>query len=448
MKDSPMTMVQTRQIEEWPATPIQSWMRAHDEDNPASGYYVLPFTWSISGQVDWRCFTAAFETMCTRYPVLRAALRRSGDAWMQTVRPYSEVPVQLRDVRAVSGEELDRLLQSSYDECCRKPFRLTEEPPIRVLVLQLAEEALVLGAFHQIACDIESMAVFNQEFGLLYDAYVAGTEPDLPQQGLDFAQYASRVWPTRREQEAKNLAFWQEKLSGVDVRCPLPVDFPENKANPVGPAEYFKIGAQLTARAVHALALKIRCSEHSILLAALTMMLARRSGRSSFILSAPISLRRSAELFRSFGPFTDMVWMRLDVPEQTTLGEHAKAMFRSILETLSRPCPIDVVARQISGPDGPLVIPNLQCQYFPAERITNPEWVMSSVKVKQVMPVYLLTGPLDTPFWLDLTVAGEKIQPDTDYSLVFRSDLFRPETAREMAGEIEATILAGTDGSV
>jgi Non-ribosomal peptide synthetase modules and related proteins len=443
-----MTMVQTRQIDEWPATPIQGWMGGHDEDNPASGYYVLPFTWSIAGQVDWPGFTAAFAAMCSRYPVLLAALRRTGDGWTQTVRPYSEVPVSLCDLRGMSGEELDRLLRSSYDEYCRKPFRLAQEPPIRVLVLQLAEEALVLGAFHQTVCDLESMAVFNQEFGLLYDAHVAGTEPDLPEPGLDFAEYASRVWPNRREQEVKNLAFWQEKLSGVDLRCPLPVDFPQAAANPVGPAEYFKIGAQPAALAVHALALKTKCSEHSIVLAALTMMLARRSGRSSFVLSAPISLRRSAELFRSFGPFTDMVWMRVDVPAGTTLEEHAKGVFRTILETLSRPCPIDVVARQVSGPDGRLVLPNLQCQYFPAERITNPEWVTSSVKVKQVMPVHLLTGPLDTPFWLDLTIAGEKIQPNTDYSLVYRSDLFRPETAREMAAEIEATILAGTDGSV
>jgi Condensation domain len=443
-----MTRAQTRQIEQWPATPIQAWMRAHDEENPTSGYYVLPFTWSISGQVDWRSFTAAFEAMCTRYPVLRAAMRRDADAWTQAVRPYSEVPVSRRDLSGISGEELDRMLRGAYDEYCRRPFRLTEEPPIRVLVLQLADEALVLGAFHQIACDIESMAVFNQEFGLLYDACVDGRDPDLPEPGLDFGEYASRVWPGQRDQAVDNLAFWRDTLRGVDVRCPLPVDFPENADRPVGPAEYHKIGAQPTARAVHALALRTRCSEHSILLAALTMMLARRCGRSSFVLSAPISLRRSAELFRAFGPMTDMVWMRLDVPEPATLEEHARAVFRGILQTLSRPCPIDAVARQHSGPDGRPVIPNLQCQYFPAERITNPEWVVSSVRVKQVMPVYLLTGPLDTPYWLDLTIAGEKVQPDTDYSLVYRSDLFRPETAREMADEIGETILRGVDGSV
>jgi hypothetical protein len=448
-----MTTVHTR-LNEWPATPIQGWMRAHDDDHPDSGYYVLPFTWSIAGQVDWPAFTRAFETMCLRHPVLRAALRpggsgsAGGDTLMQVVRPYAEVPVRQRDLRAVTGEELERALSASYDEFCRRPFRLTEEPPIRVLLLQLAEEALVMGAFHQIACDIESMAVFNEEFGLLYDAYAAGAEPDLPEPGLDFGAYAAQVWPARREQEVKNLPYWQELLRGVDVRCPLPVDFPENAAKPVGPAQYFKIGAQPVARAVHALALKTRCSEHAIVLAALTMMLARRSGRSSFVLSAPISLRRSAELFRSFGPFSDMVWMRVDVAEGATLTDHARAVFRSVLTTLSRPCPIDVVARQVGDPDGPPVVPNLQCQNFPAERITNPEWVTSSVKVKQVMPVYLLTGPLDTPYWLDLTIAGEKIQPDTDYSLVYRSDLFRPETARAMADEIEATILGGADGSV
>ncbi len=442
-----MTMAQTRQIEEWPATPIQEWMRAHDEDNPASGYYVLPFTWSIAGQVDWRSFTAAFEAMCTRYPILRGALRRSGDTWMQTVRPYAEVPVRHRDVCGVSGDELDRLLQDSYDEYCRKPFRLTEEPPIRVLVLQLAGEALVLGAFHQIACDIESMAVFNQEFALCYDAYLAGREPDLPESGLDFGEYAARVWPSRREQELQNLAFWRERLTGVDVRCPLPVDFPENAAKPVGPAEYYKIGAQPTARAVHALALRTRCSEHAIILAALTMMLAHRSGQSSFVLSAPVSLRRSTELFRSFGPLTGMAWIRFDVAEQVTLEQQAKSVFHSILETLSRPCPIDVVAGQLRGAQDAALLPNLQCQYFPAERISNPEWVVSSVKVKQVMPVHLLTGPLDTAYWLDLTIAGEKVQPDTDYSLVYRTDLFRPETAREMADEIGETILRGAGDS-
>jgi Non-ribosomal peptide synthetase modules and related proteins len=438
-----MTMVQTRQVEEWPATPIQGWMREHDTDNPNSGYYVLPFTWSIAGQVDWQCFAAAFEAVCMRHPVLRAALRRGVDSWLQTVRSYSEVPVRFRDVAGLSGEPLDKLLQDSYDEYCRKPFRLTEEPPIRVLVLQLAEEGLVLGAFHQAACDIESMAVFISEFSLLYEAYLNGTEPDLPGPGLAFGEYASRVWPTRRSQEVKNLAFWREKLAGVDLRCCLPVDFPDAVAAPVGPAEYVKIGAQPTARAVHTLALQTRCSEHSILLAALTMMLANRSGQSSFVLSCPVTLRRSAELLRTFGPMTDLMWLRLDVAESTSLVENSRVVFRGILEALAHPCPVDVVARQVGTgtPYGPLTGPNLQCQNFPAERVANPEWVTSSVKVNQVMPVYLLTGPVDTPFWLDLTIAGERVQPDTDYSLVYRSDLFRPETARAMAGEIEATIL-------
>jgi hypothetical protein len=440
-----MTMAQIRQVGEWPAIPIQRWMQAHDEKNPTSGYYVLPFTWSIAGHVDWRCFTAAFEAICTRHPVLRGSLRRERDSWVQTVRPYDEVPVHFRDATALSGQALDQLLQASYDEYCRRPFVLSTEAPIRVLVLQLANEALVLGAYHQAVCDIESMAVFVSEFNELYSANVEGTEPDLPDPGLDFGAYAVAAEPTQRAQQARNLEFWADRLTGVDLRCPLPVDYPDAADAPFGPTEYFKIGGPPTARAVHAMALELRCSEHAILLAAYSRALTRRCGQSFLVVSCPITLRRSAELFRTFGPLTDMMWLRSDVDTGLSFGEQAKQTFRSILQALSHPCPIDAVLDRATAdsPNGERSGPNIQCQYFPAERIANPAWVKSSVQVKQVMPVYLLTGPLHSPYWLDLTVAGERVQPDTDYSLVYRTDLFRAETAREIAGEIEEAIMGG-----
>jgi hypothetical protein len=436
-----MTMVQSQRADEWPATPIQRWMTAQDEANPQSGYWVLPFTWSIAGQVDWASFAGAFEAICARYPVLLASMQRHGDTLVQSVRPFAEVPMELRDATDLADDERDRLLQASYEEYCRKPFRLTEQPPVRVLVIQLDDEFLVFGAYHQAVCDIESMAIFVAEFSALYESFVEGVQPDLPPVPMDFSEYAARVLPASRQQEVDNLAFWRERLRDVALQCPLPVDYPEGVRNPVGPTAYFKIGGQPTALAVHAIATENRCSEYAVLASVLAIVLSRHSGRSSVVISSPVSRRRSPELFGVFGPLTDLTWLRVDV-HGSSLRETLPSTFRSILETLSRPCPIDVLSREAPvGASGLPVGPNIQSQFFPPERIANPEWVSSSVKVKKVMPVYLLTGPLHSPFWLDLTIAGERNQPDTDFSLVYRCDLFHPDTVKALAGQIESCIL-------
>ncbi|KAA2265777.1 hypothetical protein F0L68_04245 [Solihabitans fulvus] len=435
-----MTTVQSSRASEWPATPIQRWITAQDQAVPQSGYWVLPFTWTVDGQVDWPAFTRAFEAICDRYPVLLAATRRRADGWVQEVQPFADVPMQLRDATGLAGKERDQFLLARYEEYCRTPFNLAEQPPIRVLVIQLDSEFLVFGAYHQTVCDIESMAIFIAEFTSLYESFTLGRQPDLPPVTMDFATYAASVVPSSRQREVDNIAFWRERLRDQRLEYPLPVDYPDGVRNPVGPTAYVKIGAQATALAVHAIATENRCSEYAVLLSVFAFVLAKRSGQPSIVLSCPISRRRSPDLFGVFGPLTDMTWLRVDVRD--TLRETIQPTFHAILESLSRPCPIDLLTGE--APDGESGLPagpNIQSQFFPPERVANPDWVTSSVKVKDVMPVYLLTGPLHSPFWLDLTIAGERKQPDTDFSLVYRCDLFHPDTVRALAAEIEQCVL-------
>ncbi len=423
---------------EWPATPIQARMAGHDETSPHSGFYVLPFTWSVAGNVDWPAFDAAFEAICRRYPVLRGSVRRAGEGWVQSVQPYERVRRELRDASTVGGPDLDRLLEASYEEFCRQPFRLAEDPPVRALVLQLETEFLVLGAFHAAVCDIESMAVFISEFSDLYEGFAAGSPAELPAVELDFGTYARQAVQTRREQADSNLGYWREQLSGVAVRCPLPVDHPEGLDNPTGPVAYLKIGAQELARAAHAIATRQRCSEHAVLLAAFAGALSRRSGGGRFLVSLPVSQRRTAASLKVFGPLSDLAWLPVGGTDGP-LADTLRPTFTDILGALAHPCPVDVVSTVAAPPMGEG--PTVQCQYFPPERVENPEWVTASVRVRDVLPVYLLTGPLDSPFWLELTIAGEHKQENTDFSLVYRCDLFHPDTVRAICSDIESAIL-------
>ncbi len=438
-----MTMVQGLRAAEWPATPIQRWMAAHEEANPDSGHYVLPFTWTVPGQVDRPAFTAAFREICDRYPVLRGALRRQdGGGWVQQVLPHSEVVVDLLDGRtAAAGEARQRLLQDSYDRYCRAPFCLSEQPPIRVQVIQLEQEFLVFGAYHQAVCDIESMAVFTDQLWELYFAATEGRPPQLPEPAVDFSEYARRAAASADRQLADNLPYWRDQLRDVPLRCPLPVDHPDASAEPAGPTTYIKIGRQPAALAAHAVATANKCSENTVLVSAFALALARRAGQRSVVVASPFSQRRSADLFGVVGPLTELTWMRVDVPDGHDLAAILPTTFRSILGALARPCPIDVVARELGVRPGGTEGPVLQTQYFPPERVAIPEWITQSVRVKDVMPVHLLTGPLQSPFWFDLTIAGERRQEDTDFSLTYRTDLFRPETAQGIADDIEAAIM-------
>ena len=436
-----MTATRSAEVaQSWPATPIQRWMATLDEADPTSGHYVLPFTWTVPGQVDWPAFGRAFRAVCDRHPVLRGAVRRGADGWVQEVLPHSEVVVDLLDATGrPDPADRQQLLEDSYERYCRAPFCLGEEPPIRVRLIQLEQEFLVFGAYHQAVCDIESMALFTAELWDLYFALAGGGAAPDPAPGPDFPAYAGRVRDAADRQVADNLGYWRDQLAGVPLRCGVPVDFPAAAADLAGPTEYIKIGRQPAALAAHALATAHRCSEYAVMMSAFALVLGRRAGERSVVVAGPVSQRRTADLFRVVGPLTELAWLRVDLPADGGLAEMLRPTLRSVLGALAHPCPIDVVARELgAGSAGPV----LQCQYFPPERVAIPEWVEQSVRVTKVLPVPLLTGPLRSPFWFDLTIAGERVQADTDFSLTYRTDLFRPATAQAVADEIEQAVMA------
>lgn len=421
----------------WPATAIQRWMQTHDEAHADSGYHVLPFTWRVSGQVDWTAFTAAFRAVCERHPVLTARLLPQDGGWHQEVQPVESIPLELVDGTRVPDPDRRAWLQGIYDESCRTPMRLTGTP-MRMRVVQLAEEFLVLGAAHVAVCDIESMAIVTADLWAAYAGLVDGTGADLPAPASTFGDFAIRE--AGRALREEHLVWWTDRLRDAELVTPLAVDLPAGLSDPVGPTAYWKIGGAPTALAARAIATQERVSEHAVLLAAFALMLTRRTGRSGLVVADPVSLRRSTELFGVVGPLTDVLWIPLTVSTQS-LRELVRPVFAQVLGALARPVPVERLAAELTGRADGRTGPNVQCVYYPPERVANPEWVASSVAVTEVMPVPLLTGPLQSPFWLDLTIAGERHQPDTDFSLVYRTDLFLPETARRMADEIEDIIL-------
>ena len=385
----------------------------------------------LNGSLDVPALRKAFNQIIERHEVLRTTIVLAGGTPQQLIAPSRALDLPVIDLRDLTDKERDSEAHRLALEAIRRPFDLSRDLMLRVLLIRLTDqEHILLVVKHHIASDGWSAGLLWHELAAFYRGFISGEIACLPELPIQYADYA--VWQRdslRGETLETKLAYWKKQLDNLPT-----LQLPTDRARPPvqtlrGTKHSLTLSRNLLSE------LKALCRREGVtlfmtLLAAFQILLQRYTGQDDIVVGTPIAARDRPELEALIGFFVNSLVLRTDLTGNPT--------FRELLRRVRE------VALGAYGH-----------QDVPFEKLVEqlkPERNLSHSPLFQV--VFALQNAPGTPFKLDglsatsLTVTGGAAKFDLTLSLhegagelkgwlEYNTDLFDAATTRRMLGHFE-----------
>lgn len=311
--------------------------------------YIVPATSRLTGKLDVPALERSLNEIVRRHEALRTTFSTIDGQPMQVIAPRLALTIPVLDLSRLPADELAVETRRLREEALR-PFKLDRGPLVRASLLRLAEEEhLLLLAMHHTVSDGWSLGVFISELATLYEAFVAGKTPSLPELPIQYADFAvwQREWLSGEVLD-RQLAYWKEQLTDNPPVLELPTDRPR-PAVPTGEGSFIinRISQELT-EALKELSRREGVSLYMTLLAAFKALLARYAGQDQVVVGTPIANRNWMDIENLIGFFVNTLVLRTDLSgnppfsqllgqiREVTLGAfaHQDVPFEKLVEEL------------------------------------------------------------------------------------------------------------------
>ena len=332
-----------------PLTPGQERLWFLHRLDPGAAAYNLAARVRLAGALDEAALEGALQEILRRHESLRSVITEGEDgAAVQRPTPVPAPPqaliaprVDLGRLRAEAAHREARRLARSE---ARRPFDLARGPLLRALLVRLGGDGRggqlhdLLLTLHHIVSDGASIGIFVRELSALYGAFSAGRPSPLSGPALQFGDYAAwrreRVAPEHlAESLAGDLAFWEERLAGLE-----PLELPADRSRPPRPsgrgsALPFSLPAAL-ARSVAELARGAGATPFMVLLAAFQVVLARHAATDDVAVGSVVAGRNAPGTEDLIGFFVNTLVLRTDLAGAGSFLDALGRTRRTVVEAL------------------------------------------------------------------------------------------------------------------
>src|SRR5262249_4685313 len=256
----------------------------------------------------------SLEEIVRRHEGLRTTFPSAGGQPAQVIAPPAKWPVPVRHLEDLpeSQREEEALRLAAEEAQC--PFDLARGPLLRTTLLRLSDQDhILLITMHHIVSDGWSVAIFNRELAVLYEANLAAKKAELRELPIQYADYAvwQRNWLAGPVLD-KQLDYWKKQLEGVPTLLELPSDRPRP------PVQSFR-GAHLSFALPKALSEKLKelsqkegATLFMTLMAAFQTLMHRDSGQEQLIVSTGVANRNRLETEPLIGCLINILLLRAD----------------------------------------------------------------------------------------------------------------------------------------
>jgi amino acid adenylation domain-containing protein len=385
----------------------------------------------MQGGADEAALGRAIGEILRRHEALRTTFREADGVPLQVIAPFTGFTLPVEDLTAMPEAAREEEVQSRYRGLATHRFDLTEGPLFLVKLLRLgARDHVLLLCMHHMVSDGWSMRVLYRELWTLYDAYREGRPSPLAELPVQYADWAAwQQEPAQRAAEARHLAWWKERLSGMPELLELPTDHPRPPSPSFrGGTVPVNVPPEVLER-LRELARAQGATLYMVVLAAFKVLLARYSGTEDIVVGTPVAGRTRREVEGLIGLFVNELVLRTDTSGDPTFRELVGRVRETVLGAYEhQEVPFERVVSELR-PQRTLSHATLFQIVF---QLDNAEGMAADggLRVRE-LDVERGTTKLDLTLGLDAHAGG------LTGVLDFSSDLFERGTARRMVEHLE-----------
>jgi hypothetical protein len=304
--------------------------------NPGTMTPLVYLVYRIRGSLDVDAWTRAVGAVVDRHEILRSRFVRRPEGPVQVVDPPKGLDVERIDLGDLPEAAREERARELLNERRKEPFDLVDGPLVTSCLLRLADDDHVWTmTVHHILADGAALGIVDREIGLLYRAFVDGTDPALPDLPIQYGDYAVWCESVPESYYDEERWYWLDRLAGAPALV-LPTDFPRpgEKGAPAVDARH-EIDRDRLDR-LDQLAAATGVTRFMVLLAATTAVLSRHSGQPDFCVGMPVAGVRSrfAELTGVVGVFNNTLAVRADLSGDPTFRELLARTRDGVLDAL------------------------------------------------------------------------------------------------------------------
>ncbi len=397
-----------------------------DRLRPGDPAFLAPTLLRFDGQLDSDVLERSLREIVRRHDALRTTFPAPDGQPLQEVR--SEVRLDFRrvDLRLAGGERGKSRRELLLAEA-RRPFDLARGPLVRALLLRVAErEHELLLMIHHIVYDALSVRVLADELKGLYEAFVGGQVPRLPELPLQYGEFAHLQRSSLdREELRSQIAYWVEKLEGVP-RLELPTDRPRPTVLATDGAKHRIVLSGELATGLAELGLGTGCTLFTVLLAAFQTLLLRYTAQTDVAVGVPISNRAIPGTEALIGFFVNSLVLRGELSGNPRFREVLGRLRETVLDAFEHAeLPFELLIKELHPErdlgHNPLFQVMFNLQSAPVARVELPGVAFREIEFDPGTAV------------LDLTLTMTEAEGGLVATFEYRTDLFDAATIERMA---------------
>ncbi|MFE1744007.1 amino acid adenylation domain-containing protein [Coleofasciculus sp. H7-2] len=404
---------------------------------PDSPIYNIPIAIELTGLLNVKALEQSLNQIRQRHEVLQTRFIAVGGQPVQEKFSGLTLNLPVIDLRNLPESKQQQLLEDAKKEEAQRPFDLSQEPLLRVKLLQLSEtEHLMLFAMHHIVSDGWSRGVIIQELAALYEAICQGKPSPLPELPIQYADFAAwqRQWLVGEILETQ-LNYWKQQLTGASPILELPTNRPRPTVNTFRGARQFFTISQPLALSLRALSQQSESTLFMTLLAAFKTLLYRYTGQQDISIGTPMTNRSQRETEPLIGFFVNTLVLRTLLSENMSFQELLARVREVALQAYAhQDLPFEKLVEELQPSRDRSYTPLFQVMFAlhtaPKTALQLPGLSLSLVEVE--------TGTAK----FDLTLEITDTEQGLTGSLEYNTDLFDAATITRMLGHFQ-TLLEG-----
>jgi thioesterase domain-containing protein/acyl carrier protein len=317
-----------------------------DQLHPGSAAYHIPVCLRLTGPLAFDALERSLRAIVDRHGSLRTTFGVRDGVPFQFVKSRCAIPVQVVDVSAHEGPDLEARAYSSVHAEIQRPFDLKNGPLLRAALVRLgAEHHILVSTMHHIVSDGWSAELFVQELAEHYAGFSAGRVPSLKPLPIQYSDFTLLQQHTiGRERIQEQLSFWQRTLADAPALHDLPCD----RARPeeptyAGASRTLQLDNELVANLL-GFARRQRVTLFFLLAAAFQILLLKYSKRQDVIIGIPASGRNMVETEDLIGLFVNTIVLRTSFSGDPSFIEVLDQVRQNLLDAIShQDVPFDLI---------------------------------------------------------------------------------------------------------